>query len=531
MAATRLAAHCLIRRYFPKLTDDAGLLKALETTDPRLARRIREWRNLPGRAAPAPEPNTSFAHLERVLPFPGGARPLWLKRDCLLPKMLLAFARHDLGQCVGELRNQGEPGRANLLYKKSIRMGAKVARGEIDADEVENALYQACVSNGLVKKNGQADVHRQIKLGFKTAAQNLQEGVAQKAPSDSPKHKLMAAATPFVAIDPAQIPPRQWIYGRHYIRKYVSATVASGGLGKSATKIAEAISMAIGRDLLSNEPIKRQRVWYWNGEDPLDEISRRIAAICQYYNIDSQELEGWFFIDTGHDMPICLARENRGKAEFDEDVTKHLLATIVNRKIDVVILDPFIAIHLVGENNNPLIDQIVKRLGKIANEANCAIEIVHHIRKPSAGQHEITVDDARGGSAIVNAVRSCKVLNRMGNDEAQKGRIDAEDRFRYFRVDSGKQNLAPPQKATWRCLESVQLPNGDNVQVVTAWKFPEPVELANPEDIEFIRSLAETGRYRWDIRATMWIGCLLAERLKKDLKNKADKEDIRAVLK
>jgi hypothetical protein len=72
MAATRLAAHCLIRRYFPKLTDDAGLLKALETTDPRLARRIREWRNLPGRAAPAPEPNTSFAHLERVLPFPGG---------------------------------------------------------------------------------------------------------------------------------------------------------------------------------------------------------------------------------------------------------------------------------------------------------------------------------------------------------------------------------------------------------------------------------------------------------------------------
>ena len=76
MAATRLAAHCLIRRYFPKLTDDAGLLKALETTDPRLARRIREWRNLPGRAAPAPEPNTSFAHLERVLPFPGGSPAL-----------------------------------------------------------------------------------------------------------------------------------------------------------------------------------------------------------------------------------------------------------------------------------------------------------------------------------------------------------------------------------------------------------------------------------------------------------------------
>ena len=61
-----------------------------------------------------------------------------------------------------------------------------------------------------------------------------------------------------------------------------------------------------------------------------------------------------------------------------------------------MIVDPFIAIHKVSENNNPSIDQVVKQLGWIAGRRNRAIEIVHHVRKPSAGQHDVTADDSRG---------------------------------------------------------------------------------------------------------------------------------------
>ena len=124
-----------------------------------------------------------------------------------------------------------------------------------------------------------------------------------------------------------------------------------------------------------------------------------------------------------------------------------------------MIVDPFIAIHKV-QNNNPSIDQVVKQLGWIANLRNCAIEIVHHVRKPPAGQHEVTADDTRGGGAIVNAVRSCRVLNRMSNDEAERARVERDERYRYIRVDSGKQNLAPPEKAKWRYLASISFRTG-----------------------------------------------------------------------
>jgi hypothetical protein len=480
----------------------------------------------------------------------------------MVAQLGLNFARRDLKDCVYELRNKQEPGRADLLYKKAIRMGRLIAVG--DSSEVADALFEASVSNGLVAKNGESDVRRQIVRGFETGVATRPENEISGGvlPPSSRAQKLTSeplgrpqitsdtpfsgtqnlrvppsiggqtvSATPFIARDAGKIPPRQWAYGRHYIRKYVTTTVAGGGFGKSAIKLTEAISMAIGRNLLDNDtPIKRLRVWYWNGEDPREEIERRVAAICQYYRLDPRELEGWLFIDSGHDMPICLASELRGSFSLNTAAVTSVSDTIDRNKIDVVIFDPFIAIHAVSENNNPLIDQVVKCLGRIANQTNCAIEIVHHVRKPSAGQHEVTADDTRGGGAIVNAVRSCQVLNRMSSKYAAQAGIEPDQHFRYIRIDSGKQNLAPPEKAKWRYLESVTLPNGDSVQVPVSWQFPDVTRGVTPEDMERIRSVAGSGNYRWNSRAEDWIGYAVAGLLGKDAHCPADKEDIKKIL-
>ena len=77
----------------------------------------------------------------------------------------------------------------------------------------------------------------------------------------------MVNATPFVWRDPAKIPPRQWIYGRDYIRKFITATVAPAGVGKSSLVIAETLSIVTMRPLLGVTPSEQARVWYWNGED------------------------------------------------------------------------------------------------------------------------------------------------------------------------------------------------------------------------------------------------------------------------
>src|SRR6266851_1009986 len=52
--------------------------------------------------------------------------------------------------------------------------------------------------------------------------------------------------TPFVLRHPAEIQPREWLYGNHYIRKFVTATIAPGGMGKSSLALAEAVAMCTG---------------------------------------------------------------------------------------------------------------------------------------------------------------------------------------------------------------------------------------------------------------------------------------------
>ena len=78
------------------------------------------------------------------------------------------------------------------------------------------------------------------------------------------------SATRFVLRDSALIPPREWLYDRHYIRRYVTGTIAAPDVGKTSIALAEALAMVTGKPLLGAPVRKQLSVWYWNGEDPLE---------------------------------------------------------------------------------------------------------------------------------------------------------------------------------------------------------------------------------------------------------------------
>ena len=80
--------------------------------------------------------------------------------------------------------------------------------------------------------------------------------------------------------------------------------MAPGSLGKSSLALIEAIVIARNLPVLGIAPTEQTNAWYWNGEDPLEETERRIAAICRRYDIDGRELEGRLFIDSGRMNPI-----------------------------------------------------------------------------------------------------------------------------------------------------------------------------------------------------------------------------------
>ena len=282
----------------------------------------------------------------------------------------------------------------------------------------------------------------------------------------------MLVLRPFVPFDPATLPPRAWLYAKHYQRRTVSLTAGPGGMGKSSLVLVECVAMATARNLLGEQPTERLKVWIHNGEDPMEEIHRRLAAICQYYGIPQEELQGQLWITSGNEFPLRVAK-GYANLEIDAALVQQISRAIGDNGIDVAAFDPLVTLHSVSEGDPAKMDAVIRLFAGIADEHNASIELNHHVRKPAAGTDaDHDVHDIRGVMAITDAVRAARVLNRMSKADAENAGLDEIARLSHFRVDKAKGNYSPARAATWRRFVSVDLPNTDSVGVVAPWDFP-----------------------------------------------------------
>jgi hypothetical protein len=291
--------------------------------------------------------------------------------------------------------------------------------------------------------------------------------------------------TPYKPKPASSIPQRDWMYGTHLIRGFVSARFAPGATGKTSLALVEALAMVTGKPLLGIAPKRPLNVFVWNGEDPLEEVERRFEAVRLHYGIAEHEMHGKLFLMSGRDVEIKTAIMTAGGRGLRilEPVIAAITAQFKANAIDAAIIDPFVSSHSVNENDNTQIDAVVKKWGKVARDANCAIDLVHHMRKSPTGAVK-SIEDGRGASALKDAARDAQLLLKMTPDEASQALIDEEEAWRYFRIADGKANMAPPagSKTSWYRLASVSLGNGpdggpgDSVGVVTTYKPNGPFE-------------------------------------------------------
>ena len=278
---------------------------------------------------------------------------------------------------------------------------------------------------------------------------------------------------PFVYRNPSTIPVRPWVFGRHFMRGTVSADAGPPGVGKSFAALGEMLAMTSGRSLLGDAPPKPLRVWYW-GEDPADEIDRRVLGAMKHYGIDPGEIEGRLFLNSAADTKLKIAIEKSGSFTIVSPIVDSLIDEFRSKSIDVAIVDPFVKTHGVQENDNGGIDQVVDLWASIARETNSAIDLIHHLKK--LGGAEVTIDDVRGASAIVGAVRAVRLYAGMSEAEAKE--TNTENRRAFFKRRNGKANyFLPSDKWDWFLLENISLENGgdgpsDEVGVAVNWKWP-----------------------------------------------------------
>jgi hypothetical protein len=378
---------------------------------------------------------------------------------------------------------------------------------------------------------GVDEERRQWRLGeIPDMVSSAQAKLDERPRPTGDEEKVVYAPTPFEPRDPAKFPRRQFLYGRHYVRKYVSMTVAPGDVGKTALTLAEAVAMAAHRPLLGVHFKQPYRIWYWNGEDPREEIDRRVLAICERHKIDQQALVGNLFLDSGRDTKIVVA-EMVGRAGFKivVPVKEALIAALIARKIDIITIDPFVKAHRVSENDNMFMDAVATAFAEIAEAANCAVELVQHTRKTNG--EEVTLEDARGAGSTTAAARMVRTLNRIPKANAPLAGLKEEEARYYVRIDDdAKSNLAPPQKATWFRLANVGLGNfgpdpaledEDHVQVAEQWSWPDAFMGVGGEVLREVQRQVDDRPRRADRQAKDWIGFLIVDVLGLDREDKA----------
>lgn len=342
-------------------------------------------------------------------------------------------------------------------------------------------------------------------------------------------------AARFKWVDPAKFPRRRFLYGNSYIRKFLSVDVAPGGVGKSSLALVELLAICTGRDLLGVTPVEVGNVWYHNGEDPLEEVDRRILGAALHYDIDPTTLETRLFRSSGRDTHLVIAEQHREGAFILKPNVEAVIETIRQHNILVARFDPFVSTHAVVENDNNAIAAVARQWAQIADVTGASIALTHHSRKSNGNQ--TTIEDARGAVALIDASRSVRALNSMTEDEAAKVGITA--RRAYFRVDQGKTSMGPPpDRAEWYHIASVNLQNGDafeegdSVGVVERWEWPDPFAGITPEHARLVQQAVATGGpYRLDAQAAAWVGKRVADILELDIEDKADREKLKRLVK
>jgi hypothetical protein len=270
-------------------------------------------------------------------------------------------------------------------------------------------------------------------------------------------------------------PPRRWLMANQFCRRFLSGLVAPGSTGKSALRMLQCLALAIGVPLTGQHIFRRCRVLMVSFEDDMEELQRRILAAMLEYGITRDQVKDWLFYACP--KGIKLAEMKNGSRQIGA-LGEQLRAWIEKHHFDLVVLDPYVKVHALEENDNNAMDFVCDLPATLAIKYDIAIDAPHHTRKGLLTPGD--ADAGRGGSAVRDAGRLIYTLSTMSEEEAKQFDIDPEDCAAYIRLDKAKVNLTPPARtAEWFELVGVRLdngndeyPNGDEVQTVKPWKPP-----------------------------------------------------------
>ena len=272
------------------------------------------------------------------------------------------------------------------------------------------------------------------------------------------------------ALDPTTLPARPWLMTPILMRRHISVLVGAGGAGKSVLSIEIAAHLAMGLSFMGFAPRGgATRSIIYDEEDDLEEMSRRLWAICQQFKFPFDQVRRQIVLLSRKQLPFRVTEGDPPKICAEH--VRALVEAASPADVGLVVLGPFVAIHGTSEDDNVKMSFVMGILREIAEAADVAILLGHHVSKPSGNNSRAgDAHSARGAGAIINSARFAFTLYSPTEQECERLGLKPEDRHQYVRFDGAKMNLALHNgSASWLKKQGVRMVNGDEVGVLVPY--------------------------------------------------------------
>jgi RecA-family ATPase len=347
-------------------------------------------------------------------------------------------------------------GKLEALKRAAADLAIPIRHGMLDIYQIEERLLDLADSHGLIAELTLGTVEGVIANAVRTPA--LAEKPIEhangnghdaappddgwEAPDQRPDDRASDAELVQVAslvsppTWPKEPPPRvAWVAHNLIPRGDVSSLGGDGGSGKTMLALQLATAMARGAQDWLGAVVNPGPVVFLSGEEPEDEIRRRVARIAARQGFDCDALADLHFWFPSDFAGCTFATPGPGGVMQATPLFRSVEAAIGERRPALVVLDNVAAVFAGNQNDRVMVRTFVNLFRGMARATGCGVLLLDH---PSlSGMQNGT---GRGGNMDWrNSVRAALHL------KAAEDKADADRGVRV--LEHLKSNYAPLQAA------------------------------------------------------------------------------------
>ena len=205
------------------------------------------------------------------------------------------------------------------------------------------------------------------------------------------------------AADLADVPTeRRWLVEQLWGDEAVGIVGGEPKCCKSFLALDLAVAVASGAPCVRRFPVARTgRVLLFAAEDALHIVRQRLAGIARAAGRALADL----------DIQVITAPSVRLDVERDRDA---LTETVAKLRPRLLILDPFVRLHRIDENNSGEVAPLLAYLRELQRRYRVAVVLVHHARK---GGSKMRAGQALRGSSEFHAWGDSNLYLRRHGDQ------------------------------------------------------------------------------------------------------------------